>query len=102
MQISVTNRRVIVFPGNGSDAKVLYLSNNNVTLIEAIALAGGIAERGRASRVKLLRKTEKGKREIYKIDLSKVDDQFQYTDIFVQANDIRHPLANKHSHRMKI
>ncbi|MCH2234873.1 MAG: polysaccharide biosynthesis/export family protein [Crocinitomicaceae bacterium] len=88
VQISVTNRRVIVFPGNGSDARVLYLSNNNVTLIEAIALAGGIAERGRASRVKLLRKTDKGKREIYKIDLSKVDDQFQYTDIFVQANDI--------------
>lgn len=88
VQISVTNRRVIVFPGTGSDAKVLYLSNNNVTLIEAIALAGGLAERGRASRVKLLRKTDSGKREIYKIDLSKIDNEFQYTDIFVQANDI--------------
>lgn len=88
VQISVTNRRVIVFPGSGGEAKVLYLNNNNVTLMEAIALAGGITERGRASRIKLLRKTPGGKREIYLVDLSRVDNEFQYTDIYVQANDI--------------
>lgn len=86
VQISVTNRRVIVFPGNGGDAKVLYLANNNTTLLEAIALAGGIAERGRASRIKLIRKDNRGKRVVYKIDLSTIDG-LQYTDILVQAND---------------
>ena len=50
VQLTVTNRRVIVFPGNGGEAKVLYLANNNVTLLEAIALAGGITERGRAKK----------------------------------------------------
>lgn len=88
VQISVTNRRVIVFPGSGGEAKVLYLNNNNVTLMEAIALAGGITERGRAARIKLLRKTPGGKREIYLVDLSRIDNEFQYTDIYVQANDI--------------
>lgn len=86
VQIAVTNKRVVVFPGNGGEAKVLYLQNNNTTLLEAIALAGGITERGRASRIKLIRKDESGKRLVYKIDLSTIEG-LQYTDIIVQAND---------------
>lgn len=86
VQISVTNRRVIVFPGNGGIAQVLYLANNNTTLLEAIALAGGITERGRASKIKLIRKTDKGRREVYKIDLSKIEG-LPYTDVVVKAND---------------
>ena len=86
VQLSVTNKRVIVFPGNGGDAVVLYLANNNTTLLEAIALAGGITERGRASRIKLIRKTEQGKREVYLVDLSKMEG-LEYTDVIVQAND---------------
>jgi polysaccharide export outer membrane protein len=86
VQLSVTNRRVIVFPGNGGEAKVLYLANNNVTLLEAIALAGGITERGRANKVKLIRKNKEGKRDVYKIDLSRIDG-VGYADIIVQAND---------------
>lgn len=86
VQISVTNKRVVVFPGNGGEAKVLYLQNNNTTLLETIALAGGITERGRASRIKLIRKDESGKRVVYKIDLSTIEG-LQYTDIIVQAND---------------
>ncbi len=86
IQISITNKRVIVFPGNGGEAKVLYLQNNNTTLLEAIALAGGITERGRASKIKLIRKNDKGKRVVYKIDLSTIDG-LGYADIIVQAND---------------
>lgn len=86
IQLSVTNRRVIVFPGNGGEAKVLYLANNNVTLLEAIALAGGITERGRAKKIKLIRKNDEGKRLVYKVDLSKIEG-LDYTDIIVQAND---------------
>ena len=86
VQISVTNRRVIVFPGNGGDAQVLYLANNNTTLLEAIALAGGITDRGRANRIKLIRKGKDGKREVYKVDLSTIEG-LGYTDIVVQAND---------------
>ena len=86
VQLSVTNRRVIVFPGEGGEAKVIYLANNNTTLLEAIALAGGIRERGRASRIKLIRKDETGKREVYQVDLSTIEG-LEYTDIIVQAND---------------
>lgn len=86
VQISVTNRRVIVFPGNGGDAQVLYLANNNTTMVEAIALAGGITERGRASKIKLIRKGENGERQVFRIDLSTIEG-LAYTDILVQAND---------------
>ncbi|MCG8575563.1 MAG: polysaccharide biosynthesis/export family protein [Flavobacteriales bacterium] len=86
VQISVTNRRVIVFPGNGGEAQVLYLANNNTTLMEAIALAGGITERGRASKIKLIRKNDDGMRDVYLIDLSTIEG-IAYTDVTVRAND---------------
>lgn len=50
-----------------------------------IAQAGGIADRGRADRIKLMR-TENGKRTVYQIDLSTIDG-LKYADLVVQAND---------------
>ena len=85
VQVKITNQRVIVFPGNGSDAKVIPLINSNTTLMEAIAAAGGITEIGKANTIKLMRK-EKGLRKIYTIDLSNVEG-LKYVDMVVQAND---------------
>jgi polysaccharide export outer membrane protein len=85
VQLKVTNQRVIVFPGNGSDARVIPLLNSNTTLMEAIAQAGGITERGKANTIKLMRR-ENGERKIYKIDLSTIEG-LKYVDMVVQAND---------------
>lgn len=85
VQVTVTNKRVIVFPGNGSDAKVIPLTNTNTTLMEAIAMAGGITDRGKANTVKLMRR-ENGERVVYGLDLSTVEG-LQYADMIVQAND---------------
>ncbi len=85
VQISVMNKRVLVFPGSGAEASVVYLTNNNTTLLEAIALAGGLAERGRASRIKLFRETAEG-RKVYLIDLSTIEG-LSYTDLIVQNGD---------------
>lgn len=85
VQVQITNQRVIVFPGNGSDAKVIPLVNANTTLMEAIAQAGGITDRGKANSVNLIRR-EGGERKIYRIDLSTVDG-LKYVDMVVQAND---------------
>lgn len=85
IQIEVTNRRVIVFPGSGGSAKVVSIQNDNTTLMEALALAGGITERGKARDIKIMRQTEKG-REVYQIDLSTLDGLI-YADMVVQAND---------------
>lgn len=85
VQVKITNKRVVVFPGNGSDAKVILLENNNTTLMEAIAAAGGITERGKARSIKLMRR-ENGERKVYLIDLSTIEG-LPYADMVVQAND---------------
>lgn len=85
VQVTLTNQRVIVFPGNGSDARVVPLKNSNTTLMEALAEAGGITERGKASSVKLMRKIN-GERFVYTLDLSTIDG-LKYVDMIVQAND---------------
>ncbi len=85
VQVKLTNQRCIVFPGNGSNAKVILLQNNNTTLMEAIALAGGIAERGKASKVKIMRVVN-NERVVYNIDLS-VLEGLKYADMIIQAND---------------
>lgn len=84
--ISVLNKRVIVFPGSAGDAKVISIRNNNTTLIEAIALAGGIADDGKARQVKLIRAKD-DKHDIYLIDLSKIEG-IKQASMVVQANDI--------------
>ncbi|MDG1333076.1 MAG: polysaccharide biosynthesis/export family protein [Crocinitomicaceae bacterium] len=85
VQVTITNQRVIVFPGNGSDAKVIPLENTNTTLMEALAKAGGITDRGKASAIKLMRKVN-GERLVYTLDLSTIEG-LQYVDMIVQAND---------------
>jgi len=85
IQVQIINQRVVVFPGNGSDAKVIILENNNTTLMEALAKAGGITERGKAKKVKLMRRSG-DKRNIYVMDLSTIEG-LQYVDMVVQAND---------------
>jgi len=53
--IRINNKRVIIFPGNNGTAKVVNLVNNNTSLMEVIANAGGIPEDGKAYKVKLIR-----------------------------------------------
>src|SRR5690554_918846 len=86
--LKVSNNRVIVSPGTGGKAQVVVLDNANTTVLEALAQAGGVADRGIASNIKLIRENrETGKREVYQIDLSTIDGLAQ-ADLIVQPNDI--------------
>jgi len=84
VMIRLVNQRVIVFPGKG-EAQVVYLQNTNTSLLEAIAMAGGIRDEGRANSIKLMRKTSNG-REIYKIDLSTIEG-LSAAEMIIQSND---------------
>lgn len=85
--VKVTNKRVIVFPGNGGIAKVLPLTNNNTTVLEAIALSGGITDDGKAYKVKLIRNYRDKKPEVFLMDLSKIEG-LTAANTKVAANDI--------------
>ena len=84
--LTISNKRVIVFPGTGSSAQVVNLPNNNTTLIEVLALTGGISRNGKANRIKVVRNTNE-KKEIYLIDLSIIEG-IKAGSMIVQANDI--------------
>lgn len=86
VQLKVVNKRVIVFPGSAGAARVVSIVNNNTTVFEAIALAGGITEEGKAYRIKLIRRTTE-KPEVFLIDLSKIEG-IAAGNITVLANDI--------------
>ena len=85
--VKVINKRVIVFPGNGGGARVLSLTNFNTTVIEALALTGGIAEDGKAYKVKLIRNDGTPKPKVYLMDLSKIEGVAAGNTV-VLANDI--------------
>tara|TARA_B100000768_G_C11263401_1_gene369872 strand:+ start:335 stop:1135 length:801 start_codon:yes stop_codon:yes gene_type:complete len=84
--IRVTNKRVLMFPGESGRALVITLENMNTSLLEVMALAGGIGSRANASKVKLIRRTEEGNK-VYQMDLSTVEG-LSDAQLVVQANDI--------------
>lgn len=84
--LRVVNKRVIIFPGSAGDARVIPLINNNTTLIEGIALAGGLADDGKAKMIKLIREN-KDKHDVYLIDLSVIEG-IKQGNMVLQANDI--------------
>lgn len=86
--VKVTNKRAIVFPGNGGDAKVINIVNNNTTVLEMLALSGGISIDGKAYKVKLIRTEDNSpKPKVYLMDLSKIDGIAAGKTV-VHANDI--------------
>ncbi len=86
VMMSVVNRRVMVFPGTGGSGMVVTLENENTTLVEALALAGGITESGKANVIKLIRGDSRNP-QVHLIDLSTVEGMKQ-SNMLLQANDI--------------
>jgi polysaccharide export outer membrane protein len=84
--ITVTNKRVIVFSGGSAAGKVLLLSNENYTLIEAIAEAGGINDFSRSHRIKLLR-GDLNNPEVFLFNVQDLKDM-KSANFLLQANDI--------------
>lgn len=84
--IKVTNRRVLVFPGSGGSGRVVNLDNENTTLIEALALAGGITNTGKARKIKLIRGDLRNPK-VMLVNLASIDGVKQ-SNLLLQANDI--------------
>ena len=85
IQLRVTNRRCVVFSSTGNSASIVSLNNNNTTLLEVLAMTGGISNMGNARLIRVFRKV-KDRREIYLIDISTIDG-LKYADMVIQGND---------------
>ena len=70
----------------GEKSSVVTLKNENTTLLEALAAAGGIPKDGLASRVKLIRGNLQDP-DVYLLDLSTLEG-IRQADLVLQSNDI--------------
>jgi len=86
VKITITNKRVILFPGSSGSARVVNLINQNTTLTEVIAMSGGVSGDAKANRVKLIRGNPENP-EVYLIDLSTIEGM-KRGNIVLQGNDI--------------
>jgi polysaccharide export outer membrane protein len=62
------------------------LQNQNTSLLEALALSGGVSANGKAHRIKLIRGDLKNP-QVYLIDLSTIDGM-KKANMTLQGNDI--------------
>lgn len=86
VMVRVLNRRVLVFPGTGGTGTAVPLLNENMNLIEALALAGGLTNTGKAYKIKLIRGDLRNPK-VMLIDLSTIEGM-QKSNLLLQANDI--------------
>lgn len=86
VEIKVTNRRFMVFIG-GNTARVITMVNERTTLIEALALTGGIPPLSKANNIKLIRGNLSNP-TVYQIDLSTLEGAKLGGSMVIQANDI--------------
>ncbi len=93
VQLNIVNRRVVVFPGGGGDARVVPLENNATTLLEVLGLAGGLNIRGDARQVKLFRLRADGTRSIHIFNMSEIE-ALKYGDIVMQGDDVVYVQPN--------
>lgn len=75
-----TNKRVTVLGSTGG--QILPLTNNNITVAEVIAMAGGMEQNGNASSIKLIRGEQ-----TFLIDFSTIEGYYESNQI-VQPGDI--------------
>ncbi len=84
--ITVTNKRVVVFSGGASTGKVIPLTNDNYSLIEALAEAGGITDFSKSHKIKLLR-GDLNNPEVFLFNVRDLKDM-KNANFMLQANDI--------------
>lgn len=86
IELRVTNRRFMVFVG-GNAAHVVNMVNEKTTLIEGLALAGGIPQFTKAYNIKLIRGSLSNP-TVYQIDMSTLEGAKMGGSMVLQANDI--------------
>ena len=84
IKIRVTNRRCVVYTGRGRGS-VVNLENEGLSLIEVLALSGGITG-SKAYRIKLIRGDTRNP-QVFLIDLSTIEG-LKKANLQIAANDI--------------
>jgi polysaccharide biosynthesis/export protein len=86
IQIKITNRHAYVFFADGGRGTTVNILNDNTSIIEVIALAGGLTDNSKAWRIKVIR-GDLHNPTVRIIDMSTIEG-VQASDLTVRSNDI--------------
>lgn len=86
VKITVTNRNVILFFDEGTNGKKIAIPEGGLTLLEAIADAGGLTEGSKSYKIKLIRGNNKNP-EVYNYNIRNLAD-FKKANFMLETNDI--------------
>jgi polysaccharide export outer membrane protein len=85
--LQVVNRRVYLFKGGGEVGMVLTIPEDNLTLLEAIAQAGGLSDSDKAYQIKVIRGNPAKDPQIYLYNIRTIND-LRGSNLQLEANDI--------------
>lgn len=85
--VEANNRKVTMFMNGGSRVQAVPITNDQFTLIDAIAACGGLTEISRAYRIKLIRGNLTDKPKVYLWNVSSLET-LDGTNLLLEANDI--------------
>ena len=84
--IRITSRKAFVFQSDGGKGSVIQLVNDHTSLFEALALAGGISEYGKAYNIKIVRGDYKNP-QVFHANISELSELLN-SELQVYPNDI--------------
>lgn len=85
VQVRLENERVILFSGKG-EGKVIPISHHNTSLLEVIALGGGLKENTKSQEVHLIRKINQTTKT-YRFDISSIQN-ITAAEVMVRNHDV--------------
>lgn len=86
VKITITNRNVILFFDEGTNGQKISIPEGGLSLLEAIADAGGLTENSKSYKIKLIRGNNKNP-EVYNYNIRNLED-FKKANFMLEANDI--------------
>jgi polysaccharide export outer membrane protein len=85
--LQVINRRVYLFKGGGEVGMVLTIPEENLTLLEALAQAGGLSDSDKAYQIRVIRGNPSKEPEVFLYNIRTLND-LRGTNLQMEANDI--------------
>ncbi len=86
VKITITNRNIILFFDEGTSGQKIAIPEGGLSLLEAIAEAGGLTESSKSYKIKLIRGNNKNP-EVYNYNIRNLED-FKKANFMLEANDI--------------
>jgi polysaccharide biosynthesis/export protein len=87
VRLRITNRKVTIFFEQGKQGSIINLPDEDMSLIEAIAISGGLSKNSKSYRIKLLRGDINNNADVYYYDILNAKDLSKHNFI-LHANDI--------------